>query len=300
MIMRAKTTVKLSLLSMLALAFSAQAGLVLPSRWVHGAPHEQTLQVHEAAPGFWILRQSKRSNFEAPFLYLIAGKESALLLDSGATPEDGRRFPLRETVDRVLGKWRKSNPQCTGLIVAHTHSHRDHIAGDDQFRGRPHTRVIGTNPADVAAFFGLSRWPDGQAQLDLGGRQLLVLPLPGHEASHIAIYDPATHTLLSGDSLYPGMLTVRNLDEYRGSLERLVQFARQHRIDQVLGAHIEMTTTTQVMYPLGTQYQPEEHALALTADHIQELALAVRNAGDFRNDIVRDDFIVHRILEKRD
>lgn len=280
----------------IASALPAHAALIFPNRWIHGAPGEPALQVHQAAPGFWILRQSKRSHFEAPFLYLLAGEKRALLLDTGAMPEDGSTLPLRSTVDRLLREWARRHPGCAELIVAHTHSHRDHLGGDGQFTLRPRTRVVGATPQAVAAQFGLVGWPEGEAAFDLGGRKLVVLPLPGHEPSHIAIYDETTRTLLTGDSLYPGMLTVRDLGAYRASAAKLARFVRRHPIDHVLGTHIEMTRTARRMYPLETRYQPEEHALALRREHVLELERAVTAAGDFRGDVVRADFLLHRVV----
>lgn len=270
----------------------------LPSQWVHGAPDEPLLQVHAAGEGFWVLRQSRRSNFEAPFLYLIAGRERALLLDTGAEPAPGTALPLRETVDRLLAGWaRRHGHASLPLVVAHTHAHRDHVFGDAQFEQRPATRVVGTTPEHVAAFFGLPDWPAGQARLDLGGRVLDILPLPGHEPAHIAVYDAATATLFTGDSLYPGLLTIRDWPAYRASVQRLQAFAGAHRIERVLGAHIEMTATARRMYPLGGAYQPEEHALALQARHVAEVAEATALLGDFLHEDVHDDFILGRVIQ---
>ncbi|MGH8080681.1 MAG: hypothetical protein ACREP7_08905, partial [Lysobacter sp.] len=79
----------LASLPLAALAQTPVQALTLPERWIHGAPAEPSLQVQAAGPGFWVLRQSKASNFEAPFLYLIAGDERALLLDTGAESATG-------------------------------------------------------------------------------------------------------------------------------------------------------------------------------------------------------------------
>jgi len=257
------------------LAYSQSQAIDLPRQWVHGAPDEPALQVHEAASGLWILRQSKASNFEAPFLYLLAGNDRAVLLDSGAGPAAGKVLPLRETVDRLLAAWAAAHGKpALPLVVAHTHAHRDHIHGDAQFRDRANTRIVGTAPQDVATFFGLDRWPEGEATFELGGRALTILPLPGHEPAHIAVFDPQTGSLFSGDTLYPGLLTIRDWGAYRASAQRLDAFAARHRIKQVLGAHIEMTATAGRMYPLETAYQPHEHALALDRRHIDELAQA--------------------------
>lgn len=279
------------------LSVSESPAITLTRQWVHGAANEPALQVHEAAPGLWVLRQSKASNFEAPFLYLLAGNERALLLDSGAEPAKGTALPLRETVDDLLATWAAAHgkPQMP-LVVAHTHAHRDHIHGDAQFRDRADTRIVGTAPADVAAFFGLARWPEGEAAFDLGGRALTILPLPGHEPAHIAVFDAHSGSLFSGDTLYPGLLTIRDWPAYRASAQRLSAFAARHRVERVLGAHIEMTAAAGLMYPLGTAYQPNEHALALERRHIDELASATATLGDFLHPDRHADFLLSRII----
>lgn len=297
-------TRKIAAMPLLAPLFAAllhtAAGFDLPAQFIHGAPGEPTLQVHEAAPGTWILRQGKASNFEAPFLYLVAGEREALLLDTGAEPQPGTGdVPVRATVDRLLADWaRQRNLPAPSLIVAHTHGHGDHHAGDAQFADRPQTRVVGTKADDVKAFFALASWPEGEARVDLGGRTLTVLPLPGHEPAHIAVYDAATQTLLSGDSLYPGILTVRDRPAYCASVQRLAAFAKRHPVARVLGAHVEMTRRPREAYELGAAFQPEEHALALERRHVDELSAACATLGDFLRDDVHDDFIVRRMLPK--
>lgn len=292
------------LLLFFALASASPAGaaalhaVALPERWVHGAPGEPSLQVHEAAPGLWILRQSKASNFEAPFLYLLAGDRRALLLDTGAEPGAGSELPLRATVDRLLGEWQRRHRLDTlPLVVAHSHAHRDHVHGDAQFRDRPDTEVVGTQPQQVAAFFGLDRWPEGEADFDLGGRMLNVLPLPGHEPAHIAIYDAQTASLFSGDSLYPGLLTVRDWPAYRASAARLASFAQRHRVERVLGAHIEMSARPGQLYPLGSAYQPDERALALDASSLARWQQICAGLGDFLHQEVDDEFVLARIAQ---
>ena len=42
-------------------------------RWIHGAKDDPPLQVHGHAEHTYVLRQSKRVTFEAPFLYLLFG-----------------------------------------------------------------------------------------------------------------------------------------------------------------------------------------------------------------------------------
>lgn len=257
--------------------------LELPPSWIHGAAGEPTLQVQAAAPGLWILRQSKASNYEAPFLYLLAGEDRALLLDSGAEPAAGSDLPLRASVDGLLAQWQRERgrSEVLPLVVAHTHSHRDHVHGDAAFGDRPHTRVVGRSVEEVAGFFGLARWPEGEAGFELGGRELRVLPLPGHDPAHIAVYDPLTRSLFSGDSLYPGLLTVRDLRAYRASAARLAGFARRRPVAQVLGAHIEMSARPGELYPLGSLLQADEHGLALDGAILPRWRAEVEALGDF-------------------
>jgi glyoxylase-like metal-dependent hydrolase (beta-lactamase superfamily II) len=71
--------------------------------------------------------------------------------------------------------------------------------------------IVGHSPAEVAAFFGLPRWFEGEredsvpVEFALGGsRSLRLFWIRGHEDSHVAVYDAATHVLVTGDVLYPG------------------------------------------------------------------------------------------------
>ena len=275
----------------------AQEPLQEARHWTHGAPPGRScsehLQVFEAGSGIYILRQSKCANFEAPFMYLILGEKRALLLDTGAEPAAGTTLPLLDTVDRLIRSWEAQRQgRAVSLLVAHTHNHRDHRHLDDEFKARPNTTVIGTSVDAVKSAFGFTQWPDDEATLDLGERILSVLPLPGHEASHLAFYDRRSGTLFSGDSLYPGLLTVRDWAAYRHSIARLLAFAQRYPVTAIAGAHIEMSRTPGKMYPLGSLFQPAEHALFLRTRQLQELNDALTAQGDQPARIERSDFIV--------
>ena len=64
---------------------------------------------------------------------------------------------------------------------------------------------------------------------DLGGRVLEVTGIPGHHEAAIAVYDPWTGFLLTGDTVYPGRLYVRDMPAFMDSLDRLVAFAAAGR-----------------------------------------------------------------------
>jgi hydroxyacylglutathione hydrolase len=60
------------------------SGMSFPERWDDGAdPAAPDHQVHWYDERTAIIRQSLRTNFEGPFLYLLLGAERALLLDTG-------------------------------------------------------------------------------------------------------------------------------------------------------------------------------------------------------------------------
>lgn len=238
----------------------------------------------------FVIRQSVKTNFEAPFLYLIFGNDRALLLDSGAGG-----FKIRPTIDRLIAEWQVRNGgRPIKLVVAHSHGHGDHHRGDDEFTARPDTDVVGLKSRQVADFFHISDWPREIGHFDLGGRALDIIPTPGHDPAHIMVYDAKTQLLFSGDMLYPGRLYVplNQFSDFRASSDRLAAFAKTHPIRAVLGAHIEMTTTPGQDYPMEAPSHPSEHPLPLPPAATDELQQAVAKAGPSPTLDRHADFIV--------
>lgn len=267
------------------------------AHWIDGTtPSEPETQVQRIDADTFVIRQSVRTNFEAPFLYLLFGNQRALLIDSGAGG-----LKIRPAVDRVIEAWRAAhNNRPVQLIVAHSHGHGDHHGGDDEFGDRPDTMVVGLKPENVAATFGIQHWPEDIGHYDLGGRVLDIVPTPGHEPAHIMVYDARTRLMFSGDMLYPGRLYVPldRFDAFRASADRLAAFAKVHPIRALLGAHIEMTTTPGKDYPMQAPAHPSEHGLALSPDAIAELDTAVANAKSPPAIDRHADFIVYPVPPK--
>jgi hydroxyacylglutathione hydrolase len=228
----------------------------LEVRWIHGSASRTSvtdppIQVHGYDAHTMILRQSKATSYEAPFLYLLFGNDRALLLDTGAT-KDPARFPLRATVDALVTSWLAVNRRDGyELVVAHTHGHGDHVAGDAQFLDRPLTTVVGTDLEAVRSFFGFTAWPDQVVTLDLGGRILELTGIPGHHPTSLAMFDPWTGFLLTGDTVYPGRLYAPDMPTFVASMDRLVDFADARPVTHVMGCHIEMSRTPGRDYPVG-------------------------------------------------
>ena len=272
---------------------SSEGGLDV--RWIHGSASRRhrtdpTWQVHRYDDDTVILRQSKDANFEAPFTFLLFGVERALLLDTGATHDD----QLGRTVDGLIADWLDDHPaEDYELVVAHTHAHGDHIAGDASFADRADTVVVGTSTADVEEFFGFTEWPQQVVDYDLGRRRLQLIGIPGHEVASIAVHDERTGLLFTGDSVYPGRIYVRDFQAYVDSMNRLVDFAESRTVTHVLGCHIEMTTRPGRDYYLGCRYQPDEPPLQMTMRQLRAMRDAAVSVAE-RPGVHRfDDFILY-------
>jgi hydroxyacylglutathione hydrolase len=276
---------------------SAPAVGNLDVRWIHGSPSKDSntdplIQVHSYDEHTYILRQSKTVHFEAPFMYLMFGNERALLLDTGAT-RNAARFPLRTTVDRIMSSWLAHHPrQGYELVVAHTHAHYDHIAGDAQFATRPHTTVVGTDLNSLRSFFGFAHWPEQVVSYDLGGRILELTGIPGHHPTSVAIFDRWTGFLLTGDTVLPGRLYGLDMPAFVASMERLIRFATARAVTHVMGCHIEMSRQRGRDYPLGAKYQPDEPPLQMSMEQLLAVGEATRAVAAQPGVHVHDDFIV--------
>jgi hydroxyacylglutathione hydrolase len=259
-------SMKLRLLSLFVLsllALSARAQFADPNggdlergvfqqKWMTGGPKCMEIpewQVHEYNPDLYILRQSGCTDAEMPFLYLFFGKERGLLWDTGS-----RNGNLAPTFQRVVHNWLERNHRDSiPIIVTHSHSHEDHTFGDSAIQAlhdpaMPITFVPAKVP-DTQAFFHIASWPDGLGEVDLGNRVLNIVPLPGHDVVSIALYDRRTGILLTGDSLYPGRLYIRDFPAFQASTERLIAFIQGKPVAHILGNHIEQAARRFSIFP---------------------------------------------------
>ncbi|MDF3300212.1 MBL fold metallo-hydrolase [Streptomyces tropicalis] len=269
----------------------------LDVRWIHGSPSakhntDPDIQVHAYDDHTYILRQNMAIDYEAPFLFLLFGNDRAVLIDTGATAS-AAFFPLRRVVDELVDGWLARHPRDGyRLLVLHTHPHRDHVAGDGQFAGRPGTTVVGADLATARRYFGFGEDPGSVARVDLGGRVLEVLATPGHHAAAVTYHDPWTGFLLTGDTVYPGRLYIEDWPAFTRSLDRLIEFCDRRRVTHVLGCHIEMTRQPGVDYPIRTTHQPDEPPLQLAAGHLREIRAAIEDNGNRPGRLVLPLFIL--------
>jgi glyoxylase-like metal-dependent hydrolase (beta-lactamase superfamily II) len=271
----------------------------LDVRWIHGSPSakhntDPDIQVYAYDEHTFILRQNMAINYEAPFMFLMFGHTRAVLIDTGATAS-AEFFPLRRVVDELVERRLGEHPRDDyELLVLHTHSHGDHVAGDAQFAGRPNTVVVGAKLNSAWEYFGFHDDPDQVAHVDLGGRVLECLASPGHHEAAVTFYDPHTGFLLTGDTVYPGRLYVQDWSAFVRTIDRLIEFTGTRPVTHVLGCHIEMTNQAGVDYPIFTTYQPDEPPLQMTVGRLLDIRKAIEEIGDRPGRHAFPDFVICR------
>lgn len=100
---------------------------VKSKQWIHGQKDcskdkQPAIDILQLTESTYIFRQNKCVHYEAPFIYLLLGKQKALLFDTGAT-SDVQRFPLHKTVRQTIESYQQQFQLAPlELIVAHSHS----------------------------------------------------------------------------------------------------------------------------------------------------------------------------------
>jgi hydroxyacylglutathione hydrolase len=261
--------------------------------WIHGSlsakdNKDVRVQVHRYNEHTYILRQNPAIHWEAPFMYLIFGEKQVALLDTGATAEP-EYFPLRETVDALIGRWSKANgTDDLPLIVLPLGSELSQTEGLGQFIDRPNTTILAATPEARKKLLGTNN----STTIDLGGRTLTLLGTPGINELAITLYDPWTDLLFTGNTFYAGRLVIRDFAAYKTSLKTLLNFTAEHPVKWAMGGRIEMSDYPGVDYRLRSNFRPREHALQLPADLLAEcydIVHLINGAEDIR---IHDEFIV--------
>jgi hydroxyacylglutathione hydrolase len=169
--------------------------------------------------------------YQSNYAYLIVGATRALLFDSGSGTRD-----LSDLVRSLT---------TLPVTVLPSHLHYDHTAGILPFPSiamidLPVTRAdvvsgrftagryeyLGMFDDMAAPTFTVSEWLAPESVIDLGGRTLQVLSVPGHTPSSVALYDPASHQLFAGDFIYPSTLYAflpgASRSAYRATTQKLL------------------------------------------------------------------------------
>jgi glyoxylase-like metal-dependent hydrolase (beta-lactamase superfamily II) len=169
--------------------------------------------------------------YQVNYAYLIVGGQRALLFDAGSGTRD-----ITGVVTSLTH---------LPVTVMPSHLHFDHTGGIAPFRSvamidLPDTRADVTNgrftpgryeylgmiDRRAPPTFTVTEWVKPGTTIDLGGRVLRILHVPGHTHSSVALYDAATHKLFAGDFIYPttlyAFLPGASLAEYRTTTQELL------------------------------------------------------------------------------
>jgi glyoxylase-like metal-dependent hydrolase (beta-lactamase superfamily II) len=211
-------------------------------------------EVYRAADGVFAIAEPHQ--FQEVISYLIVGSDRALMFDTGLG-----LAPIRPVVEQLT-----SLP----VEVLNSHTHFDHVGGNAEFdriaamdtpytkanaRGFGHEALAGEvaptsfckgppKDADTAGFrtrpWTKTRSVAGGDKIDLGGRVLEVLHVPGHTPDALALLDRVNGLLWTGDSYYDGTIWLyvpeTSLDDYERSMAILASVSVP-ALKQLLPAH---------------------------------------------------------------
>ncbi len=160
--------------------------------------------------------------------FLLAGREKALLIDTGMTAPNAREIAASLTD--------------LPLALLNTHADRDHISGNAAFPSvylHPAEEAHYRNSGGTGTILPIR---DGD-ELDLGGRPLRIIHLPGHTPGSVAVLDVKHRALISGDPIQEnGRIFMfgahRDLGDYIDSLIRLN--GQTDEFDEIWPSHADI------------------------------------------------------------
>lgn len=133
---------------------------------------------------------------ESVRFFLLAGQERALLIDSGMETHDAKEI-AQELVRLPVG-------------LLNTHADRDHVGSNGEFE------TFYMHPAEASNYYNTQKKTgaftpieDGDV-IDLGGRKLEIVAIPGHTPGSVAVLDIGNRVLYSGDTVQDGSIPVKS------------------------------------------------------------------------------------------
>ncbi|HYC53612.1 MAG TPA: MBL fold metallo-hydrolase, partial [Candidatus Binatia bacterium] len=228
----------------LALAF-----LVVMTLACRPAAAQQEVQALAATDGYFEVRRiddvtfaiSEPQYWQKNIAYVLKGEKRAILFDTGSGKRD-----IKFIAGNVTRK---------PMTAVASHLHYDHIGSHASFdhvamadlpelreriaENRYHPEISSSLFPMLDSFYVTEWWRPGQV-IDIGGRTVEVMHIPGHSPDSIALIDRARGQAFVGDHLYPGELYAflpgSDLLAYRESTRRLLEIPE---IRTVLCAHME-------------------------------------------------------------
>lgn len=200
-----------------------------PVKLLHGGMFDDYFAVQDLRDGAFAIGEPRY--YQGNYSYLIVGDRRALLLDAGSGTRDMRAVVAALTALPVT--------------VIPSHLHFDHTGGLVGFErialvdlpllrsqvtdGRftpTRWQFLGMFDDTRAPSFAVAEWLRPGAQIDLGGRTIVLLSTPGHTPESISLYDAAAQRLFTGDFIYPttlyAFLPGASISRYRQTTQALL------------------------------------------------------------------------------
>ena len=171
-------------------------------------------------------------------MFLLEGSDKALLVDSGMKVHNAKDIAESLT----------SRP----VFLINTHADVDHVGSNEQFDS------FFMHPADIPNYkkdeskSTVIPVEEGDV-IDLGGRELKVIHIPGHTPGSIALLDAKARVLISGDPIQQnGKIFMfgpsRSMEEYIKSLEHLEEYKGE--FDEIWPSHSDIPVSCDLIEKL--------------------------------------------------
>lgn len=193
-------------------------------------------RIHALDSQTWLIEEEAECNV---YMYLLAGGEGAILLDTGYGT-----IPLDEIIASLTD---------LPVSVLCTHGHFDHIGGNGYFahvmmhkgdrelyhQHRLEVKKVAPNAIAPESAEELD-WFEGCIALDLGGRTLEVFPVPGHTKGCVAVLDVERRQIFTGDTCCKAAVLLNfdhsaDLATYRASIVAILE--KKSRYDVIWPSH---------------------------------------------------------------
>lgn len=183
--------------------------------------------------------------------FLLAGKEKALLIDSGMQINNAK-----EIAQQLV-----SLP----VELLNTHADRDHIGSNAEFE------TFYMHPAEASNYYNTQKKTgnfipvENGDVIDLGDHKLEIITIPGHTPGSIALLDINNRVLYGGDTVQDGTIFMfgvqRELHAYIKSLEKLETY--KDRFDLIYPSHATIPVKPDLIAKL------QESAISILAGNVE-------------------------------
>ncbi|MBO7711677.1 MAG: MBL fold metallo-hydrolase [Lachnospiraceae bacterium] len=162
-------------------------------------------------------------------IFILAGTEKVLVVDTGMSA-----LPVHDIVRQVSD---------LPVMLLNTHADPDHIAGNDAFG------EFFMHPSEAVVYHNIHHRKgkmlpvfDGD-EIDLGGRIIRVIHVPGHTPGSITVLDVHSRCLIGGDPIQEdGDIFMfglhRDMEAYIAGLQRL--WTRESEFDYIYPSHAKI------------------------------------------------------------